>query len=363
MTAQEPIPLYTSEEAKPNLMQKPRIFVEYSQNSIAAAIEKAGYSVKRGSLGRVCEIQRSGDWCPLKIDWHVPDAAEQEILFLSLKSEQLQGPRPIADLKDGALAIWQSCKAGLLDTKPPVASLLRHKFDEIFNHGGMFVLELAPQDQILYQYAESLYKHPKNGDWIRHSSWDMLSVLDGLDVDRDEGSEIRFANGVLGQLLAKAAEDASYTCVLGDLPEGWTPLAYNKRGKIVSAAFQPPEGEGLVLLIPTMPALPSIIPRLFSEIFPMACPSLFPNYTAQAWVHDERYESSKVLTLQDKRRALEAKYLGIRRYDESRLDQPARKAMHDVAVPSIVLLALGFKGGLTLKVSALWVKPQLLRAI
>ncbi|MCW5756676.1 MAG: hypothetical protein KIT54_05500 [Phycisphaeraceae bacterium] len=308
MTAQEPIPLYTSKATAPKLVQKPRIFVEYDNTPIAEAIEATGYAVARGSLGYAANVISSGKWVPLEVEPNVPNVNEQEILFLSTKSSS----RPVASLlsvaENGAMVVWQSCGKGVLDTRPLAAQRYRREFNGVLQHGGIFVIEIAPRQTTTYLRAKVSHRNPDGGTYLEHSNWEMLSALDNLHVENETGLEIEFDSGEIGQALALAAEGARYECVLGELPDHWTPLARNKHGKIVSAAFRPPEGEGLVLLIPTLPALPSIIPRLFAEVFPTVCPSLFPEHKAQAWVHDERYESTKVLTLRGERRKLDAEY-------------------------------------------------------
>ncbi len=312
--------MHTSKATTPNLAQKPRIFVEDTDTAIAKAIEAAGYSVFRGNLGYAARVSRSGKWIPLEVAAKVPDAKEQEILFLSLKSTLRAASSIVSDAENGAIATWQSCQKGLLDTRPIAAYAYRHAFEEVLKSGGIFIIELARKESVLYRRAKVSFRTPEGGEEFRGSSWNMLPVLDEVRVEDDSGQEIRFESEGMGRVLAPGAMDARYQCVLAGLPRNWTPLAHNKRGKVVSAAYRPPNGQGLVLLLPTMPHLPSIIERLFKEVFPEVSPSLFPEYKAQSWVHDERYESPGVVSLRAKRRELDAEYNAAAQANKAKIE-------------------------------------------
>ena len=282
--------------AKATMHTKPRIFLADMSDEWGAAIQGAGYEVARGTFGTPITAAKSNKEVVVPLNHHLPEFAEQEIVFVNLSSPAPKDGKPAPGI-DGVMQWHQRCPEGVLDPRPLIMHTVCNDVFRISEHGGMFVVTATAEWPSNYLLGDR-----DNG--FRHeldlSPWSLLSKIVTLEVHNESGSEIVFEANGLAQFLKRGAQGAQYSCVFSpsDDNKNWLSLAKNKYGRDVAGLLvRGNKPRSVILLLPHMPKLHLLAKELLEDWIARWNPSLFPHLEGQSWVHRPEYELPKVTDL------------------------------------------------------------------
>jgi hypothetical protein len=212
----------------------------------------------------------------------------------------------------GVRDFFQSGQAGVIDPRPLAMHSVQKAFKRILEHGGIFIVQLSARLSLTYTIATTdSYGAAYSGSPFSCTTWSFLKVLETLQTDRQEGTEIEFIPSVsMSGLLKRAADGAHYLCVV-EYPRGsdahWLPLATNKYGHTVAALWAiGSDPIGYVLLLPQMPRLDTVIVPLIEEYCTRLSPQLFPYHERLSWLYRPEYELPEVLALEESIRTVKS---------------------------------------------------------
>ena len=69
---------------------KPKVFLIDMDDTCLPAAQKAGFNVSSGTFGAPCRITPTGGLVPLANSSRLPNAAEQEIIFIDLLAHRIE---------------------------------------------------------------------------------------------------------------------------------------------------------------------------------------------------------------------------------------------------------------------------------
>jgi len=346
------------EEDRP-LYEKPRILLIDCSEECQEVLREAGWNCSVGTFGTPYLCERSSNLHLVTGDSaSLPDCEEQEIVIIDTAITP-PGGGPDRSPGKGVAEFWQSGAEGMIDPCLLTMNSERSAFDNILEHGGLFVIVLAEYRHAEYLYGSDYKVRYGQSKKLSRSNRGFLSVLDDFEETICRGREVVFdRSSSLGRLLATAHGSVRYETVLEykDWREhgNWSPIACNKYGKDVGGILRPLHRQGFVLLLPHLESLHLILPRILTDWAIELVPGLFPEHTASGWLHRSEYELAEVLALKSKRKDIEREFSEVIGKVDSEIERARTRNAHlpvllngtgDELVRAVIaaLRELGFK--------------------
>lgn len=296
-------------ENSPVLYAKPKILLVDCSDKCQVALRTSGWNCTPGTFGGPYTCERSPSMFLVTNDsLNLPGYQEQEIVIVDTACTA-SGPGPEREVVEGIENFWCGGQDGLIDPRPLLMTASRSAFDNILQHGGLFIVVLSKRYAVNYFYGTRWHVQHGTPKRIDYSNRSFLGALDEFHESSNRGREIRFdtANS-LGRLLASCKHSMTYETTLSHLDwpghGKWTPIAWNKYQNEIAGILQPKSGGGLVLLLPQIEDFHVILPRLLSEWATSKVPHLFPEHTTFKWIHRPEYEIDEVIQLNTRREAI-----------------------------------------------------------
>jgi len=289
--------------------EKPKILLVDCSDECQATLRTSGWNSTTGTFGKPYTCKRSPDMFLVTNDsLALPGYQEQEIVIVDTACTTT-GPGPEREVVEGIAEFWCGGQNGVIDPRPLLMVASRSAFDNILQHGGLFIVMLSKYYTLKYVRGTTGDIRRGIAERIDNSNRSFLGLLDEFRETAKSGREIRLdtANS-LGQLLASYKDSITYETVLKHLDwteyGKWTPIAWNKYQDEVAGLLRPGSGSGLVLLLPRIKDFHAILPRLLSEWATSEMPHLFPEHTTFKWIHRPEYELDQVTKLNRKRKTI-----------------------------------------------------------
>jgi hypothetical protein len=262
------------EEDRP-LYEKPRILLIDCSEECQEELRKNGWNCSVGTFGTPYLCERSSNVYLVTGDSaSLPDCEEQEIVIIDTAITP-PGGEPDRSPGKGVAEFWQSGAEGMIDPRPLTMNSERSAFDNILEHGGLFVIVLAEYRHAEYLYGADYKVRYGQSKKLSYSNRSFLSVLDEFGETTCRGREVVFdRSSSLGRLLATAHGSVRW----------------------------------LVLLLPRVEKLHLILPRILTDWAIELVPGLFPEHTASGWLYRSEYELAEVLALKSKRKDIEREF-------------------------------------------------------
>jgi len=302
---------------------KPRILLVDIKPDVSKALLDAGYKVEEGTFGKPYSVERS-DFLHVvdKGAGHVPNSAEQEIIFASTAC--IACGSGVEDFpKDGVRYLWQDATEGLIDPRPVAMAQVKKSFDRILKSGGIFFVFLnRPRYAETYKYGKSQnggfgpkYQRVEIEEELRLSNWEMLTQLEKLRTSEVEGEEFFFESehDALAKLLNKAVEGARFYCSVDTSKakdNDWHVLARNKFNDPIAGLRCVTSGEkpGYLVVMPELPGFADIVVELIEKICTSWCPHLFPDHESMPWTQSPEYELPRITEIQTEIETVKTEY-------------------------------------------------------
>jgi len=350
----------------PNVMEphEPRVFLLDMPVETGPSFRNAGFRVLAGSLGQPFLVTLSDGFVPVPLATTLPIGwTESEILVVDLAYRKpVDEPAGSKVTSNGELDWWAKCSRGIVDPRVRVALEMQEHCDRIYQHGGAFVLFLAPQImQEISLGRLDIYNRVDSHKEIRAFPWSFLSALHYyLSVSPDTGVEIRLDPdfGPLQSLIGRELAGAEYHCTLRmAVPEaqgGSAVILRNKFDAPVGLIATCQEQKGVVVLLPQVRDKTGTALAVTQHLLPRLVPDLFPKKAAANWLHSAPYEHPPVQSLEGEiaelRLKTESKVSAIQ--ERMGLIRSERSFLHDLITESgdplkdavrVTLEHLGFK--------------------
>jgi len=288
------------------LYEKPKILLVDCSDECLAALRTSGWNCTPGTFGRPYKCERSANVSLVTNDsLSLPGYQEQEIVVVDT-ARTAPGLATEREVIKGIQELWCGSQEALIDPRPFLMAASRRAFDNILQHGGLFIVLLSSHYEVKYfRGTTSDLRYGKAND-VDHSNRSFLGALSELYETSMSGSEIRFdTSNSLGRLLASSGLPMTYETALKHenwhTHSEWTPIAWNKYGDELAGVLQLESASGLVLLLPRISDFHVVLPRILSEWATDKLPGLFPEHTAFGWIHRPEYELTEVACLKRKR--------------------------------------------------------------
>ena len=288
--------------AKPQSSPKfdrPNILLIDMDRKCEAALSSAGYNVSMGTFGIPFEVPRSDALYRASLDSHcLPNLEEQDIIILNMAPPSALtgpygGPPPL-----GVEQLWQRADAGIIDPRPISMTYAAPIMNKLVRHNRVMIALAAARDEIIYHLGTK-YSAARNVSITmeyNYSNWSCSDHCKSMRTRPSAGTDIRFTGDSLGILLAKGAENASFSCTFA-IHRSCIGLAVNRYDDCVAGAILSDDGKPQTLLLPQMPSLHTILRQLLEEHLADWRPELFPHLVGARWVHRPEYEIPKVIEL------------------------------------------------------------------
>ena len=272
---------------------KPKILLIDMSSECADALVAAGYNAQAGSFGARWNLVNSGEEEVRLEEYHLPNVEEQEIIIVDLA-----GPAPhqsMPTFRARRTDFIQVDPQDVVNPRPFAMRLARPAFDKIADFGGIFIVLLAHQQQLMYGTK-------RDRDTQELSTWGFLSMLsEGIQSSPCKGEEVYYERWQLPNTLKKCASRTSYACSIEPayyFREQFVPLAKNKYGSDIAAMVFDAEKKIFLLMLPQIENFHDIIVEIVEDICPILNPTLFPHLEVAPWLHSPEYEIPKVIELQ-----------------------------------------------------------------
>jgi hypothetical protein len=293
---------------EPPKYPKPKVLLIDVSDDAETFLRTEGFNVCTGSFGKPYRVEKSSGLRPVIVNGFLPpNTAEQEVVVIDLAvNEVLDEPQgeKYAPLEEDDW--WAKCTHGVIDPRSRLAIAHQEEFDRILGHGGVFVVFAGVRNSQVLKWGHNHGGRFVLVDDINYNNWSFLSILKGLEVERDLGEEISIVDALskssIGQLLLEYATEATFSCTVGPmwstLRERWITVAKNKYGDPV-AGFIYPEDEksGWVFVFPQVRDKAELTVSLLREVLPEFAPHLFPHAEGRRWLEHPEYELPRVFHL------------------------------------------------------------------
>lgn len=292
---------------------RPKILI-IDAPEVADQLARAGYTAAKGTFGTPLILEREAGYRVPKRTMHLPNHTEQEIVVVDLAGPQEREAKE-SDFKlpaHGVKALWAPTELGRVDPRLPVMHFEQSNFDRIYEHGGVFIVFADALLQVCYLLAARDYNglDSYDRDEMDANNWDLLRILDNVQVSSDHGTEVELAdNGYAEKLgLASYLRTATFSCVVkpGSWFTGrWITLATSKYGEPVSGVITPdtdPDAEhggGWVFVLPGVERRADVVQELVEHVLPNLAPQLFPHVEREVWTRRREYELPQITAIKD----------------------------------------------------------------
>jgi len=291
------------------LYGKPKILLVDCSDKCQVALRTSGWNCTPGTFGGPYTCERSPSmFLVTNESLSLPGYQEQEIVIIDTACTA-SGPGPEREVVEGIKELWCGGQDGLIDPRPLLMAGSRSAFDNILQHGGLFIVVLSKRYAVKYFHGTSYDLQRGRLQGTDYSNRSFLGALDEFHETSNRGTEIHFdmANS-LGRLLESSRDSMTYETTLNHWGQynraKWTPIAWNKYEEEIAGILQPASGNGLVLLLPQIKDFHVILPRLLSEWATSKMPHLFPEHTTFKWIHRPEYEIDEVIQLNTRRETI-----------------------------------------------------------
>lgn len=292
------------------LYEHPKVMLIDVPDAAAATVRAAGYSVTRGSLGRVLATKPRPGFLPVPMNGQLSGFMEQEVVVVQMSASEPIELRPEdVPVATANTRIWVNLESGQFDPRPVLARNAAKYSERILTHGGVFIVFVASEtDAHLIRgtgqpYGGNVYV---DGD-LEWSVYDLVSELAGFNFSFDNGVDIRPEKFDAFDVLAPFLREALFTCDIRE-PSGYKrflPLAKSKYGKVVAGVLRTEsvelhdgtESHGWVFLLPQVADIGGCVTALLDTLLPRFAPRIFPETKQTVWLEEDEYELPAVVTL------------------------------------------------------------------
>lgn len=285
---------------------KPRVILIDLPETTENGLIDLGYNVAKGTFGTVQKVERSDTLSQVPVHTHsLPDIEEQEIIIIDLSNPTVSDQVEMEECGSGVECFWQSKSSGRIDPRPLVMRLRQNVFERILNHGGVFIIFLAPQRQIEYVYGcLNFFEEVQRIRTLKCSSIGLLKYFEDWNWEDSNGTEIsinpnlkRFSNFLMRNFNGGSFSTKVSTGYLNERT-CWTDLVFNKYGDTVGGHLQvSKKRDGHIFLLPSPTDHNSFLCELFTDWLPSFTPHLFPHFEGAKWIHRSEYELLEVLKI------------------------------------------------------------------
>lgn len=289
-------------EEKVEKREHPKVVMLDMAKDCVEVLEKKGYAVSTGSLGRPYKIEKTSSYVPFRLNHALPNYREQDILVVDFGKQPIQ-PKATGEenAARGATEFYAKGTLGIIDPRTRVAFGIGEELTKAFEFGMAVIIFIDSEIGHQTIVGNKGYHGPEDAREFDGRIWNLFEPLNGFKVD-DAGGELLSpadSSSPLGRLVAKHLKGAEYRCTIlppYHLRDSWRPLAINRYGHVAGGLLSANKNSPLILL-PRLPDQATFLAELFDEVLPELVPALFPDAAHQSWVNGPDYELADVLSI------------------------------------------------------------------
>lgn len=291
---------------------KPKVLLIDVESSAFDALVKVGFNVKEGTFGQPYKVQKTAGFQQLISEPLLPNHTEQEIVIIDLHHSVVDHPIGETHRPEGEHDLWGKCDHGFIDPRVRSTASVIDDFDRILTTGGVFVVFAAQKTPGLICSARKRFRDLEEMKFLKFDEWSFLTELTDMDISSSYGEEMNAVdlNTPIGKLLKSHLSGGFYDCTIRGgyrRTEPWSTLVKNKFNQDV-AVFRTCHTNGLIIVLPQLKDKSGFLKSLFTDVLPEMAPHLFPGIEQGRWTHMQDYELPGVVSLNDQRSQITAKF-------------------------------------------------------
>lgn len=300
------------EEVKGEKPEHPKVVMLDMSKDAVEVIEKKGYTVSTGSLGRPYKIEKTSSYVPFRLNHTLPNYREQDILIVDFAKHPLQSKATGDEgAARGSTEFYAKGSLGVIDPRTRVAYGISEELTKAFDFGMAVIIFIDSDIGHQTIVGTKGYHGPEDAREFDGRIWNLFEPLNGFNVDNAGGELLTpvDSSSALGRLVTKHLKGAEYRCTIGPpyhLRESWRPLAVNRYGQAAAGLLLANKNSPLILL-PRFIDQAAFLSELFEDVLPELVPAMFPDAAHQSWVNGPEYELADVLSIVQQKKDVVAK--------------------------------------------------------
>ncbi len=310
---------------------RPRVFLIDMPSECAEELKSQGFNVKKGTFGQPYECERQGNII-CTMNGRLGGLGESDIVLVDLGGRYVEEAGEAPPLPDREPAehscIYAPDGQNYFNPRYLMAKHKTAEFVRVVNNGGVVVVFAGAFDSEKYYMGNVRDGGIRDTDAASINNYDWLPTLYGTHKTVF-GEEVFPAEGALGtkfgDFLSDFLSDAYYRRAFPRDQVG-RPLATNRDGDCVG--FADLWGDGFLVVLPQFERLTPVCSYLLTATLPELVPKLFPDFEAESWRNDPKYQMPEIKDLYEDRQRLEEQHTKRLKELDEQIEQRRESVAH-----------------------------------